>query len=65
MKVSALCIGQAAWDLCFIVDDYPAENSKAETELLVESGGGPAANAAWLLARWDVSDGTGGLGGRG
>jgi sugar/nucleoside kinase (ribokinase family) len=54
MKVSALCIGQAAWDLCFIVDGYPAENSKAETDLLVESGGGPAANAAWLLASWDV-----------
>src|SRR5262249_19257549 len=23
--------------------------------LLIESGGGPAANAAWLLARWGVS----------
>jgi sugar/nucleoside kinase (ribokinase family) len=34
------------------VDAYPAENSKAETNLLIESGGGPAANAAWLLARW-------------
>jgi sugar/nucleoside kinase (ribokinase family) len=54
MNVSALCIGQAAWDLCFIVDGYPAENSKTQTELFVESGGGPAANAAWLLASWDV-----------
>jgi sulfofructose kinase len=36
------------------VDGYPAENSKAETELLIESGGGPAANAAWLLASWGV-----------
>jgi sugar/nucleoside kinase (ribokinase family) len=36
------------------VDAYPAENSKAETNLLIESGGGPAANAAWLLSRWGV-----------
>jgi sugar/nucleoside kinase (ribokinase family) len=33
---------------------YPAENSKMRTDLLLESGGGPAANAAWLLARWGV-----------
>jgi sugar/nucleoside kinase (ribokinase family) len=31
------------------------ENSKIETEHLLESGGGPAANAAWLLARWGIS----------
>jgi len=37
-----------------VVDSFPAENSKTETELLIESGGGPAANAAWLLARWGV-----------
>jgi sugar/nucleoside kinase (ribokinase family) len=36
------------------VDAYPAENSKMETELLIESGGGPAANAAWLLGHWGV-----------
>jgi sugar/nucleoside kinase (ribokinase family) len=34
------------------VDAYPTENSKTETNLLIESGGGPAANAAWLLAHW-------------
>ena len=54
MSISALCIGHAAWDLCMHVDAYPAENSKAETNLLIECGGGPAANAAWLLARWGV-----------
>jgi sulfofructose kinase len=52
MSVSALCVGHAAWDLCMHVDAYPAENSKSETNLLIESGGGPAANAAWLLAQW-------------
>jgi sugar/nucleoside kinase (ribokinase family) len=54
MSLSALCVGHASWDLCFVVDGYPAENSKAQTDLLVESSGGPAANAAWLLARWGV-----------
>ncbi len=52
MSVSALCIGHASWDLCMHVDAYPAENSKAETNQLIESGGGPAANAAWLLGHW-------------
>jgi len=36
------------------VKAYPAENSKTETTLLIESGGGPAANAAWLLGRWGI-----------
>jgi sulfofructose kinase len=54
MNISALCVGHAAWDLCMHVDGYPSENSKAETDLLLESGGGPAANAAWLLAHWGV-----------
>ena len=52
--VAVLAIGHAAYDLCMVVDAYPPENSKAQTEILIESGGGPAANAAWLLARWGV-----------
>jgi sulfofructose kinase len=52
--IAALAVGHAAYDLCMVVDAYPPENSKAQTELLIESGGGPAANAAWLLARWGV-----------
>src|SRR5262245_38390312 len=55
MSISALCIGHASYDLCMGVSGFPAENSKTETDLLIESGGGPAANAAWLLARWGVS----------
>ena len=54
MSISALCIGHASYDLCMVVPAYPAENSKIETERLIESGGGPAANAAWLLASWGV-----------
>lgn len=54
MSRSALCVGHASYDLAVVVDSFPAENSKTETHLLFESGGGPAANAAWLLARWGV-----------
>lgn len=61
MSASALCIGHAAWDLCMQIDAYPVENSKAETDQLVESGGGPAANAAWLLAKWGVPTAFAGL----
>ncbi len=49
-----LCVGHASYDLCMSVETYPAENSKGQTDQLIESGGGPAANAAWLLARWGV-----------
>src|SRR5690242_11173872 len=54
MSISALCIGHASYDLCMVVPGFPAEDSKTETDLLIESGGGPAANAAWLLAHWGV-----------
>lgn len=55
MDVEAICVGHACYDLCMFVDGYPAENSKAETDALIESGGGPAANAAYLLSRWGVA----------
>jgi len=55
MAAEILSVGHASWDLCFIADHYPAENAKAETGVLIEAGGGPAANAAWLLARWGAS----------
>lgn len=53
--MDALCVGHAAWDISVLVDEYPAENSKCETRTLLECGGGPAANAAWLLSCWGVS----------
>ena len=37
-RIAALAIGHAAYDLCMVVDAYPPENSKAQTELLIESG---------------------------
>ena len=54
MAVEVLCIGHAAYDLSVFVDAFPDENSKCETEELLESGGGPAANAAYLLSLWQT-----------
>jgi len=53
--MDVLCIGHAAWDISVFVDGFPAENSKCEIRTMLEAGGGPAANAAYLLSRWGVS----------
>jgi sugar/nucleoside kinase (ribokinase family) len=52
--MDVLCVGHAAWDISVFVAGFPAENSKSETRTMIEGGGGPAANAACLLARWGV-----------
>jgi sugar/nucleoside kinase (ribokinase family) len=52
MAIDVLCIGHAAYDVSMFVDEFPAENSKRETQVLLQSGGGPAANAACLLSSW-------------
>lgn len=52
-----LCIGHAAYDISVFVKTFPAENSKGETDEVLEVGGGPAANAACLLSLWGVSCG--------
>lgn len=53
--MDVLCVGHAAWDISAFVDEYPAENSKCETRTLLECGGGPAANAAYLLSSWGAA----------
>jgi sulfofructose kinase len=53
--MDVLCVGHAAWDISVFVPGYPAENSKWETDTMIECGGGPAANAAYLLSRWGAS----------
>jgi sugar/nucleoside kinase (ribokinase family) len=50
--MDVLCIGHAAWDRIITVAEMPAEDAKTEAIDLSESGGGPAANAAYLLAKW-------------
>jgi sulfofructose kinase len=53
--MDVLCVGHVAWDISACVAEYPAENSKCEIGALLECGGGPAANAASLLASWGAS----------
>ncbi len=55
MKI--LCIGMASYDITIPVDSYPKENTKNRIKDLIECGGGPASNAAYLLGKWgeDVS----------
>jgi sugar/nucleoside kinase (ribokinase family) len=55
--VDVLCVGHAAWDINLFLDGFPPENSKCEIRTMLECGGGPAANAAYLLSRWGVSCG--------
>jgi sulfofructose kinase len=50
-----LCIGHASWDLIFSFDGRLAEDQKYSARDLIQSGGGPAANAACLLARWGLA----------
>jgi sugar/nucleoside kinase (ribokinase family) len=52
MPPRVLCIGLANWDYVFTIDDALEEDRKYRSRTLSESGGGPAANAACLLARW-------------
>lgn len=54
MKIDALCIGNASYDLTFILDSYPEENKKYVAKELIESAGGPASNEAYLLAKWGL-----------
>lgn len=55
MKI--LCVGQAAYDITFRVDEFPKENLKYRVHERIECGGGSASNAAYLLGKWgsDVS----------
>jgi len=53
--VELLAIGLASYDISLFVDEFPRENSKLETHEMIEQGGGPAANAAYLLSLWGVN----------
>lgn len=49
-----LCIGHAAWDLLYPLESFPEEDAKYIVPAIVESPGGPACNAAFLLGQWGV-----------
>ncbi|MCE5263935.1 MAG: PfkB family carbohydrate kinase [Deltaproteobacteria bacterium] len=46
-----LCVGATSYDLVFRVDHHPGADEKAVAESFVRCGGGPAANAAIMVAR--------------
>lgn len=50
--IDVLCIGHAAYDVILPLDHYPVEDRKYALKQKRECGGGPAANAAFLLAKW-------------
>lgn len=51
---SILCIGNASYDITMPMEAYPIENFKYRVKDVVECGGGPASNAAFLLGKWDT-----------
>ena len=53
--MSVLAIGQIVYDFRVELDEFPIENSKYQVDESLESGGGPAANAAFLLSKWGVN----------
>lgn len=52
MKI--LCVGHAAYDVTFPVEEFPIENTKNRVHSRIECGGGPASNAAYLLGKWKM-----------
>ncbi|HAK45135.1 MAG TPA: hypothetical protein DCO79_04335, partial [Spirochaeta sp.] len=56
-----ICCGHAAYDLNFIMDEFPVEDRKYKIDELVQTGGGPASNAASLLAAWGAKAAYAGL----
>lgn len=52
MKV--ICVGHSTYDTTLPMDQYPTENIKYRIEKHIECGGGPAANGAYLLAKWGM-----------
>lgn len=55
MNIDVLCVGHACYDLVFSVDHHPAENEKIFADSLLSCGGGPAANAAVMVAKLGYS----------
>lgn len=52
MKI--LCIGHAAYDITIPLEGFIKENTKNRLEGILECGGGPANNAAYLLGKWGM-----------
>lgn len=50
----ALCIGHATYDISVPLSTYPIENEKYYLKEKIESGGGSASNAAYVLGKWNI-----------
>lgn len=49
-----LCVGQVAYDITLLVEEYPSENKKTRIKGQVECVGGSAFNSAYLLNSWGI-----------
>lgn len=49
-----ICVGHATYDTTLPLPNFPIENKKTRLKEKIECGGGPAANAAYLLAKWGM-----------
>lgn len=47
-----LCVGHSAYDITYLLSDFPKENQKYKAEDRMMTGGGPSGNAAYLLAKY-------------
>jgi len=52
--IRVLAIGHLSYDITFPLDAFRGENTKIQIPEIYESAGGPAANAAALLAFWKI-----------
>ena len=50
--MTILSIGRTSFDIFCPVDEYPVEGTKYLLSEKIESGGGTAANVAYLLGKW-------------
>lgn len=55
MNKKIFCIGHASFDITFPLNVFPKENTKNRVKKIVECGGGPASNAAYLLGKWNTN----------
>lgn len=51
VEVDVLCVGHASYDLVYSVPHHPNEDEKMVADSFLSCGGGPAANAAVMVAK--------------
>ena len=46
-----LCVGHSAYDITYLLPNFPIENRKYKAQDRIMVSGGPAGNAAYLLGK--------------